>query len=380
MSRDAEVLILGGGCAGLSLATALARQAPRMRVLILEQRAGYSRDRTWCFWNSTDHPFRAGVTHSWHQWRVQANGTEARQHSSRFCYQHLPADRFYQIAQQAIAGANQQLRLQVQAGAVYETRGGEYLTETTEGTVRSRWVFDARTCEAGEGEPVFLQRFEGWHVRTERSCFDPGCVDLMDFQQSTVAGRSVFFYLLPFSEREALVEITYLDEPALAPECAPMRLHERMAQLCPAGDYEIVYQETGSLPMGTGSPARRDTTAAIPIGTRGGRIKASSGYAFQRIQKQSSVIASALAHGEALPRRIEPRYYSWLDRVFLTALRRNPQRIADYFLRLFQDVRPEALVPFLSETASPHHLLSTVLALPRRDFLEAAAHTLGAAL
>lgn len=376
MSMDAEVLILGGGCAGLSLATALAQQAPHMRVLILEQRAGYTRDRTWCFWNSTDHPFHEGVTHRWHQWRVQAHGTEARQGSSRFCYEHLPADRFYQIAQHIIAGANQQLLFQVEAGSTHGKQG-DFATETTQGTVRSRWVFDARTCDLNHADPVFLQRFEGWHVRTEGDCFHPGCVDLMDFQPDTLAGRSVFFYVLPFSAREALVEITYLDVPSLSPERASERLHDRMAQLCPAGDYEILYKESGSLPMGTTRHKAQHPSAATPIGARGGRIKASSGYAFQRIQRQSLLFADALAKGAPLPLHSEPQLYGWLDRVFLTALRRHPQRIAGYFLQLFRGVRPDALVPFLSETAAPRDLLSTMLALPRRDFLEAAAHTLG---
>lgn len=378
MSRDAEVLILGGGCAGLSLATAIARRAPRMRVLTLEARSAYTRDRTWCFWNSTDHPFQAGVTHRWHQWRVQANGIEARQQSSRFCYQHLPADRFYHMAQCEIAGANQELLMQTEATAVRGSEAG-FMTETSQGLVRSRWVFDARTCELNVSQPAFLQRFEGWHVRTEKSCFNPRCVDLMDFQPCTVAGRTVFFYVLPFSEREALIEITYLDPPHLTPECASDRLFNRMSQLCPAGEYEILYKEAGSLPMGTVRRARQHATAAIPLGARGGRIKASSGYAFQRIQTQSALLADALAKGDALPRQSEPRYYGWLDRVFLTALRRNPSRTPDYFLQLFRAVPPDALIPFLSETASPRDLLVTMLALPRRDFIEAAAHTLGAA-
>lgn len=377
MSQDAEVLILGGGCAGLSLATALARQAPRMRVLTLEARSAYTRDRTWCFWNSTAHPFQAGVTHRWHQWRVQANGIEARQQSSRYCYEHLPADRFYQMAQDEIAGANQELLLGAHAGAVLGDEAG-FLTETNLGAIRSRWVFDARTSEPAESKPAFLQRFEGWHVRTERSCFDPCCVDLMDFQQSTVAGRTVFFYVLPFSAREALVEITYLDLPELTPEHAAERLLQRIAKLCPTGEYEILYKEAGCLPMSADAHAPRATTAAIPIGARGGRIKASSGYAFQRIQRQSRELAKALASGNALPREVEPRYYSWLDRVFLTALSRNPQRTPSYFLQLFHAVRPDALIPFLSETAKPTDLLATMLALPRREFIAAAAHTFGA--
>ena len=68
MTYDADVLILGGGCAGLSLATALAEQHSDLRVQILEARTTYVRDRTWCLWNTEPHPFQHCVTHRWHSW------------------------------------------------------------------------------------------------------------------------------------------------------------------------------------------------------------------------------------------------------------------------------------------------------------------------
>lgn len=369
MTLDTDVLILGGGCAGLSLAVALAQHAPRLRVTTLEQRTGYSRDRTWCFWNTTDHPFRAGITHEWHSWRVQAGGTEARQHSRTLCYQHLPADNFYAMARETVAGADQRLILGAQAGTI-QADGTSVVTSTDRGAVRSRWVFDARTVQPGDTQPALLQRFLGWHVRCAQPCFDPMCVDLMDFQPCTEPGRTVFFYVLPFTPHEALVEITYLDQPDLQPEPAEQRLRRRMEQVCPQGDYEIVFRESGALPMGT---VRCDPNGpAIPIGTRGGRVKPSSGYAFQRIQRQSRLLAQAMAAGRPLPRQVEPAYYRWLDSVFLAALQRHPERVQQYFLQLFQRVRPEALIPFLSETASLRDIAATMLALPKLDFIEAA--------
>lgn len=42
-------------------------------------------------------------------------------------------------------------------------------------------------------------------------------------------------------------------------------------------------EESGSLPMGLPAKAQPTTSSALTIGTRGGRVKPSSGYAFQRI-------------------------------------------------------------------------------------------------
>ncbi|MEY2979796.1 MAG: hypothetical protein RL562_23, partial [Planctomycetota bacterium] len=55
---DLDLVVLGGGLAGLSLAERLAAagaQAPR--TVVLEARADYADDRTWCFWRHEPHRY-----------------------------------------------------------------------------------------------------------------------------------------------------------------------------------------------------------------------------------------------------------------------------------------------------------------------------------
>ena len=48
---ETELLILGGGCAGLSLARRLvAHGEAAPRTTVIESRSEYADDRTWCFW------------------------------------------------------------------------------------------------------------------------------------------------------------------------------------------------------------------------------------------------------------------------------------------------------------------------------------------
>ena len=73
------LLILGGGCAGLSLALRLADgHFPYQKVIIIEKRDAYHNDRTWCFWDENDTPpkghpskrgelFREIVSKKWNQ-------------------------------------------------------------------------------------------------------------------------------------------------------------------------------------------------------------------------------------------------------------------------------------------------------------------------
>ena len=56
---DYDLIIIGGGCSGLSLAAALCRLAVQPehvpRTLIVEPRSRYTNDRSWCFWAQADH-------------------------------------------------------------------------------------------------------------------------------------------------------------------------------------------------------------------------------------------------------------------------------------------------------------------------------------
>jgi len=370
MSLDADVLILGGSCAGLSLAAALSERAPKLHVKTLEGRSHYSRDRTWCFWNTAQHPFSAGVTHRWHSWRVRHAEGEARQHSRRYSYQHLPADHFYELAAEKIYRAGQELALGVEVHSV-EGKGGACEVETSQGKLRSRWVFDSRNPEVGEQKSILEQRFISWHVRTERACFDASVVDLMDFQSAGSAVEQHSLYVLPFSATEALVEATFLDHPKLLPADAEAMLCQYMRQLS-STDYRVLYGEAATLPMGVYRTHRHAQGSVVNIGTRGGRLKASSGYAFQRIQRQSAAFADALAKQAPLPQTFEPRFYSILDQIFLRALQSAPDRVASYFMMMFRKLPPDTLVRFLSETASPGEVLQVMLSLPKSDFLKAA--------
>jgi lycopene beta-cyclase len=367
---DADVIILGGGCAGLSLAVALGQRSPRLRVKTVESRSQYERDRTWCFWNTAPHPFSAGITHRWHSWRVRNAGTEAVQRSRLYAYECLPADRFYDLATTKLSRAGQDLLLGVDVQEVRQGEGG-CSVETTRGVLHSRWIFDSRPRNPHTLQPLLLQRFVGWHVRTTLPCFDPSVIDLMDFQPSTERGRTLFFYLLPFSPSEALVEATYLDDPALPPAAAEAALKQYLHPLC--GDaYEVLYREAAALPMGERHYNKTTEGRVFEIGARGGRIKASSGYAFQRIQRQSAALADALRDGSDLPQTFEPQFYAVLDRIFLEAQRRSPDRVASYFMTMFRKLPADVLVRFLSESASLVEILQVMLALPKADFIRAA--------
>lgn len=363
---DAHALIVGGGCAGLSLAVhvvAAARRAGRAcpRVTIVEPRTEYRRDRTWCGWRFEAHPFAASVTQTWSQWAVQEAGRRVVRGSAVHPYEHIPADRFYAQAQALLATAPEvRLALGVEVTAIVE-QGGHVVVETTAGSLRAGLVLDGRPPEAAaaaEASPVaevdLVQHFVGWEVETAEPCFDPGVVEMMDFAVAQLRGLH-FMYVLPFTPTRALVEATYISAAALplAQYEADIRgdLERRGAR-----EFKVGFREAGQIAMST-RPARPQVSPRVlQIGLRGGLAKPSTGYAFAAIQRFSAALAERIVArpGQPLvPPAARPAAAVAMDRVFLSYLERHPERGPGLFVDLFERLPPDLLCRFLTDHGSP---------------------------
>ncbi|MDC1330794.1 lycopene cyclase family protein [Pelagibacteraceae bacterium] len=57
--KEFDYIIIGGGCAGLSLAYELEthNKLKDKTLAIIEPRLDYKRDKTWSFWKTTSHNF-----------------------------------------------------------------------------------------------------------------------------------------------------------------------------------------------------------------------------------------------------------------------------------------------------------------------------------
>jgi choline dehydrogenase-like flavoprotein len=74
----ADIAIIGGGLAGLSLAAELAAPAfAHLQVIIIEPRAEYVRDRTWSYWRKNPHDYSNIETATWPAWCVKNSQNSA---------------------------------------------------------------------------------------------------------------------------------------------------------------------------------------------------------------------------------------------------------------------------------------------------------------
>lgn len=380
----ADIVIVGGGLAGLSLACHLLQQGiGARRLLVLEARNQYTHDRYWCSWADTQHPFANCVEAEWQRWGVAFGDRSHVQTCAEQPYRCIPSGRFYaEAVRQLTAAPNAELRL---GCGVSSTRdlGNAAEVELVDGTrLRAGMVFDSRPDHGSDRlttaalEVDWLQDFLGWRVRCEQPVFDAGTVTLMRFEPSL--GDVRFLYLLPFSAREALVEST-----AFAPRPVPDSEHEdllrrHLVTALAGSAYEVLERERGRVPMTTRrSPVRRAGARVVPIGTAAGMVKPSTGYSFESVQRWSRQVAADLAAGRPfLAPAPRGRGTLAMDRMFLAFLRRHPERMPAVFVQMFATVAPATLVRFLSDRGSLRDAMAVALALPMLPMLGEALRSL----
>lgn len=352
-----DLVVVGGGCAGLSLASRLA-MGP-LRTLVLEPRSSYQEDRTWSFW-AEGHPL---ASHSWSTVAV-ADGdrtVEARCHGRR--YVTVRSSDFYADALRRIqTGGLVELRLGTVAGDIQPAPGGWSIATDT-GPVLARNVVDTRPVRTTN--PRLWQSFVGLEVETSASTFDPGIATLMEFVEAG-PDEIAFLYKLPTSPTRALLEYTVFSARPSDPAELEVRLRNELPRLC-GGRFYVLRREAGAIPMGSPAGASEVGPGHVRLP---GLVRPSTGYAFQRIQRWADRCAAALHEGCG-PVGPEPdgRLTRFMDDMFLRVLRRCPDLAPSLFLGLFKKVPTARLVRFLTEGATVADAAFMIAALPKGPFL-----------
>ncbi len=368
-------IIIGAGAAGLSLCHALLERGITDEIVVVDQKAAFTDDRTWCFWNTVSHPFSSLASRCWPRWDVVQNSSEVASQASAQGYACLRGIDFYSFVCERIRRAsNVTLHLGTPIHSVFSHDGGVTVAAGS-AEWEADWVFDSRPATISPGGLSFSQRFFGQFVRASFPAFDPSRCTLMDFRVSQERGLH-FMYVLPFSPFEALVENTYIQAVGaekILPDQHRQEISAFLAEAYSLPTFAVEREEGGAIPMTIQPFPKRDGRVFF-IGTSGGCAKPSSGYTFTRIQEQCRQIADAVHLGtlDTFQEKPPAWRYRFFDTVFLQALHDNPAAFPGYFYRLFSRVSPEALTAFLSETSTWPSDLQILRSLPLRPFLMAA--------
>ena len=96
--KEFDYIIIGGGCAGLSLAYELdIHQKLKDKTLaIIEPRDEYKRDKTWSFWKVSPHNFEDCIKKSWDNFTINIPSHLKHIECKNMPYQTIDSGLFYQ--------------------------------------------------------------------------------------------------------------------------------------------------------------------------------------------------------------------------------------------------------------------------------------------
>lgn len=215
------------------------------------------------------------------------------------------------------------------------------------------------------------QHFKGWWIETEEDAFDPEVARLMDFRTQQ-KDSSRFFYVLPISPRKALVEYTVFSGELLEASAYDRAFREYMEQKFTGISYSVKEEEIGKIPMTNRSYHRYSQANIVNIGTVGGVVKPTTGYAFLRILAESKQVAQKLVSGKrVVESNTSPSRFAFYDRLLLQILQEKGWLGKGIFSALFRSNPMRRILTFLDEGTSWNQELLIFARLPKKPFLNA---------
>jgi lycopene beta-cyclase len=369
-------IITGAGCAGSSLLMRMMEEPffHDKKILVIDQSQKTTNDRTWCFWEKQPGIFEHLVHHSWPRADFLSRHFSATLDLSPYRYKMIRGiDLYTHVRKKSMQYPGIEWRCET----VHSIRQDDdrAVVQLADKTVTAGYLFNSILFEQPivPADRYFLwQHFTGWLIETPVAAFNPGIATLMDFTVSQEQGTT-FMYVLPISTTNALVEYTLFTEQLLSKEQYEMALREYITKTLGIGSFSVAHVEAGKIPM-TNMEFPSQDGRILYMGIAGGQAKASSGYAFQFIQKRTQEIVSSIVNrgfpvsGKSLAEK-KGRLY---DSVLLHVLQDGLMEGDEIFARIFQRNTAEQVLCFLDNETNLLQDLRIMRSMPTKLFLPAA--------
>ena len=350
--KEFDYIIIGGGCAGLSLAYELDLHSKLKdkTLAIVEPRDQYKRDKTWSFWKVSPHNFEDCTIKSWDNFTINIPSHLKHVDCKNMPYQTIDSGLFYQKIIDKIKQNNN----------IY------FFKNINEVNTENSFIFNS-VGDKIDNKSSLWQHFSGIEIETSKDFFDEKIFNLMDFdcdQKNSVH----FFYTLPFSKTKALIETTWIsDLNNTSLNDYDIQLKDYIEDKLKIKNYKINYKETGAIPLF--HPNNIKKLNQIEIGTAGGMTRLSTGYTFLNIQEQSKYIRKNIENIKDTKIFSIERKYEFLDNIFLKVLKKNPERMAQIFYKMFNS-SPNTVINFLSNKSNILEDISIISKMPKWVFLK----------
>lgn len=352
-----DIIVSGLGCAGFSFMYHLLDSPLKDKnILIIDASDKKENDRTWCYWASSpveSHPKNVPLV-SWKSLFIKDQVFLYNQLKS-LNYYHIKSSDFYVEITEMIKNKPNITWVKENITTIGNQSNGDIKVETSsnksyQGKTLINSIPDLSKLES---KKILKQIFLGWKIKTKAESFTPEHATFMDFSNRNSETVN-FFYVLPYSTTEALVEYTEYSNTEIKADKMVAELKKYIQINLEIEDYEISFEENGAIPMSTHSFSRSTHSNWIDVGTVGGCTKPSTGYTFYTIQKHSKMIVDALScqDGSQKLNWKRPSRFNFYDNILLNIAVKWPNRLPKIFQEMFSKNPTDQILKFLNEETS----------------------------
>jgi len=339
-------------------------------ILVIEKDLNTIPKKTWSFWDKKDSYWNDFTVKSWDNIFFKGKNEIIEKNLTSMNYKMIKSESFYNHIYDKV---KRQPNIKLKKGIVLdiEDLNDSVIVKSKTQTFIADKVLNSIPDESYKNNlkfPVLLQHFVGWTIKTNKPAFDDDTATLMDFSIDQ-KNETRFFYVLPTSKNEALVEFTLFSKHLLSNSEYEIEIKKYLKSL-EINDYKINLKENGVIPMTCFPFDNANTKNIINIGTAGGWTKPSTGYTFRFIDKYSNSIISLIKSDKSFDNfKVKSRFWLY-DLIFIDVLYNMNHLGSVIFENLFRKNKFKTIFRFLDNESSFREELGIIHSMPKWIFIK----------
>lgn len=371
---DYDYIILGCGASGLSLINKMINDSyfSNKSILIIDKEKKDSNDKTWCYWEDGIGEWDDILTVKWDKISFKNKSFDKREDILPYQYKMIRSSDFYsKICTLIDKTSNITFLKEEVIDLIQENTFGKVVCKKniyTSNVILNSILF-SNEYNQQKRFPVLQQHFVGYFIKSKENFIDNSFATFMDFSVSQ-KGNTRFMYILPYNRNEALFEYTLFSEDFLKYEEYISEIENYLKEK-KITNYEILEIEKGSIPMTSYKFWKQNSKNILHIGTAGGWSKASTGFTFKNIMKNSDRLITYLKSNKPLTKYHKKNRFWFYDLLLLDILSSKNYLGSDIFSRMFEKVSTKKILKFLDEETNILDEILIFSKMPKRLFLKA---------
>lgn len=369
-----DYIIVGSGASGLLMAYRMSLDSffDDATILLVDKERKTKNDRTWCFWEAHNGEWDSILTTSWNTIKFKSDIYRTKKSITPYQYKMIKSSDFYKKVWCQIEKKENITFLKEEVIGIHQNNNKANIITVNsklEAKVVLNSVLFTNDYQQQNKYPVLQQHFVGYFIKTKYDLFEDSAATFMDFTIPQ-KGNTRFMYVLPYAKNKALFEYTLFSSDLLEYREYKIAIEAYLKEK-KIKDYEIIEKERGSIPMTCYEFWKANSENIINIGTAGGWSKASTGFTFKNIDRNSKRLIEHMKAKKPLQSFHKKNKFWLYDLLLLDILSEKNYLGATIFGHMFKNNQPQKILKFLDEETSLLEDLQIQLKMPPYQFVRA---------